>query len=161
MSILQKFICLFLPKPPFEVVLPYKKIHELAVEPVYATEGSACFDVYAVETFSVPAYGNVLARTGLVFETPVGYKVALYSRSGHGIKHSVRLANCTGIVDSDYRGEVMFAFHNDSSMPLIVHAGERMGQAEIVPVHRAVFACREELTETDRGAGGFGSTGKL
>lgn len=81
------------------------------------------------------------------------------SRSGHGFNYGVRLSNCVGVIDSDYRGEVMVKLHNDSEDTYWVEAGDRIAQAYIVPVPRVVFEVAEQLSITERGNGGFGSTG--
>lgn len=83
----------------------------------------------------------------------------IYSRSGHGFKHGVRLANAVGVIDSDYRGEVQVKLVNDGGMPFYVNKGDRIAQAMLVPVQQFQLAEVEDLSETARGAGGFGSTG--
>ena len=83
----------------------------------------------------------------------------VYSRSGHGFKNGIRLANGTGVIDSDYRGEVMVKMHNDGSTALLVTAGERIAQAMIIPALQVELQVVDELSDTDRGSGGFGSTG--
>lgn len=143
-----------------------KKVHPAAELPEYATSGAACFDLRAlvltednaVET-TVPQYGAQLFRTGLSFEVPEGHVMLVYSRSGHGFKNGVRLANCVGVIDSDYRGEVMVKLQNDSNISMLVFNGDRIAQAMIMPVQQVTFQEVEELSSTDRGAGGFGSTG--
>jgi dUTP pyrophosphatase len=135
-----------------------KKLHESAVVPKLATDGAACFDVVSMESGTVYAMQRKLFRTGLSFEVPQGFTLMLYSRSGHGMK-GIRLANGTGIIDSDYRGEVSVALANDGAFEFHVHAGDRIAQAMILPVPAVEFVLADELTETARGAGGFGSTG--
>lgn len=140
------------------------KIHRLAVEaktPIYATDGAACFDLHAVTDIllTVPAGGSCDIATGLAFEIPPGYCMRIYSRSGHGFRHGVRLANCVGIIDSDYRGEVRVKLANDSTRSMHIFPGDRVAQAEIAPVLRVAFDEVETLSETTRGDAGFGSTG--
>lgn len=137
-----------------------KKLHTNAVIPQYATTGAACFDLVSVnEVMLTPGREHVALKTGLAFEIPEGYVMMVYSRSGHGFKNGVRLANGTGVIDSDYRGEVMVKMHNDGSTALLVNAGERIAQAMIVPAMQVELQVVDELSDTARGSGGFGSTG--
>lgn len=141
-----------------------KKLHQDAAIPKYATEFSACFDLCALlEGFVVPVYNGMpeIFRTGLSFEIPRGYAMMIYSRSGHGFNHEVRLANCVGVIDSDYRGEVKVKLSNDDADEgrLVIRHGDRIAQAMIIPVPDVTFIEVDELAETKRGAGGFGSTG--
>lgn len=140
--------------------LRVKRLDERAQLPTYGTEGAACFDLYALEGGQASSRGSVLVRTGLAFDIPEGWVMLVYSRSGHGFKHAVRLANCTGVIDSDYVGEVMVKLANDSDFSFEVTAGDRVAQAMLVPVQRFSFVEVDELKETERGEGGFGSTGK-
>ncbi len=98
-------------------------------------------------------------RTGLAFEVPHGHVLKVFSRSGHGFKYGVRLANGTGIIDSDYRGELMVCLKNDGPEPMVVHHGDRITQAMLVPIPQVELIEVQELSDTERGAGGFGSTG--
>lgn len=137
-----------------------KKLHPNAVVPQYATAGAACFDLVCVNDVMItPGREHVALKTGLAFEIPEGYVMMVYSRSGHGFKNGIRLANGTGVIDSDYRGEVMIKMHNDGSSALLVTAGERIAQAMIVPVPQVELELVEELSDTARGSGGMGSTG--
>jgi dUTP pyrophosphatase len=137
-----------------------KKLHPNAVVPQYATAGAACFDLVCVNDVMItPGREHVALKTGLAFEIPEGYVMMVYSRSGHGFKNGIRLANGTGVIDSDYRGEVMVKMHNDGSSALLVTAGERIAQAMIVPVPQVELELVEELSDTARGSGGMGSTG--
>lgn len=139
-------------KKPLQVKI--KKTHPRAVIPKYATDGAAAFDLVAITK-----KGNVYG-TGLAFEVPEGYAMFVYSRSGHGFKENTRLANCVGVVDSDYRGEVMVKLTRDDGNMGMPYIGDRVAQAVIMPVPRVVFIEEEELNDTERGEGGFGSTGK-
>lgn len=137
-----------------------KKLHPAAVVPQYATAGAACFDLVCVNDVTItPGREHIALKTGLAFEIPEGYVMKVYSRSGHGFKNGIRLANGTGIIDSDYRGEVMVKMHNDSTSAVHIAAGERVAQAMIEPVQQVAFEIVEELSDTARGSGGFGSTG--
>lgn len=145
-----------------------KRLHPKAVIPQYATEGAACFDLHAVLPDDVDVYivDDTLSsssyrvfRTGLAFEIPKGFAMLIYSRSGHGFKHDIRLANCVGVIDSDYRGEVLVKLRSDYNGYLQVNAGDRIAQAMIIPIPRIGFAEASELGGTVRSVGGFGSTG--
>lgn len=138
-----------------------KQINENAILPKYSTEGAACFDLYATSSTIVnPHEGSTFIGTGLTFEIPVGFVMLVYSRSGHGFKNDIRLCNSVGVIDSDYRGEVMVKLHNDGVNPYTVSQGERIEQAMIVPYFQANVVVSDELYDTSRGIGGFGSTGK-
>ena len=140
------------PQPTLNV----KRLHPDAKLPIYTSAGAACFDistitggdVFQAETFS----------TGLAFEVPEGHVMLVFSRSGHGFAKGLRLANCVGLIDSDYRGELKIRLTADAG-PVSVEAGERVAQAMVLPVQQ--FAIQEvtELSSTERGEGGFGSTG--
>ncbi len=138
-----------------------RRCHPDAVLPAYATEGAACFDLHTItEGSPIPV---LVCRTGLQFEIPPGWVMKIYSRSGHGFKHNVRLANCIGVIDSDYRGEVIVKLTHDGDWmghPFYVRKGERIAQAMLERVAPVVMTEVAELSETTRGAGGFGSTGK-
>lgn len=144
--------------------LKFKKLHPDAIAPFYASTGAACFDLHAITphgpdilTSGVP----VTFRTGLSFEIPEGHVMLVYGRSGHAFKNGVRLANCVAVIDSDYRGEVMVRLTKDVSADslLQVSAGDRIAQAMIVPIPQVELVEVSDLSETERGAGGFGSTG--
>lgn len=137
-----------------------EQMHKDARTPTYATPGAAAFDLYAVEDREVSAYATAVIRTGLGFEIPEGHVMRVYSRSGHGFKHGVRLVNSVGVIDSDYRGEVMVGLKNDGPTMMWVRQGDRIAQAIIEPVERIDFEWSDELSSTERGTGGMGSTGK-
>lgn len=143
-----------------------RKLQADAIVPEYATEGAACFDLHAcfdTENYSARIYRNQpkVIPTGLAFEIPPGHVMLVFSRSGHGFKFSTRLGNCVGVIDADYRGEVMVSLtRDDSDLDMLqIRHGDRIAQAMVVPFPRVEFEVAEELSETDRGAGGFGSTG--
>lgn len=144
--------------------LKIKKLHPEATLPRYATDGAACFDLHAV--IDTPMrWRNVVREpisfpTGLAFEVPAGHAMLIFSRSGHGFKHDVRLANCVGVIDSDYRGEVQVKLTPDfAGKGMMVKHGDRIAQAMLVPYPQVEFETVAELTDTARGTGGFGSTG--
>lgn len=136
------------------------KLHPDAIVPQYATEGAACFDIHAIEPGTVTHFGATTFRTGLAFEVPEGYALMIYSRSGQGFKNGHRLANCVGVLDSDYRGELMVRLHNDKPIGYEYDAGDRIAQAMLIQVPKVEFEVVEQLSLTDRGEGGFGHTGK-
>lgn len=139
--------------------LNIKKLHPAATIPEYASEGAACFDLRCIKAGTVPAKGSEVFHTGLAFEIPDGWVMHIYSRSGHGFKNGLRLVNCVGVIDSDYRGEIMARIHNDSAIHFDFEPGDRIAQAMIVPVLKCSFEEVAELSETVRGTGGLGSTG--
>lgn len=140
-----------------------KKIDAEAKVPVYGSAGAACFDLYAaniIDTTDDNGERTVIYGTGLQFEVPEGHVMMVYSRSGHGFKHGITLANSTGVIDADYRGEVRVKLRKSGTdihgMPCV---GERIAQAMIIPVQQVSFEEADELSNTERGEGGFGSTG--
>ena len=159
--------------------LKVRKLYRDAELPKYGTDGAACFDLQAYAAGEITKADAVVLNkhgisahveihpgasmefsTGLAFEIPEGFALMIYSRSGHGFRHGLRLANCVGIIDSDYRGEVVVSLRNDGARPYCVNAGDRIAQAMLVPAPRFSFVEVDELSETARGAGGFGSTGQ-
>jgi dUTP pyrophosphatase len=136
-----------------------QKLTETAIIPQYATTGAACFDLHAAEGGTVEARGCGAFKTGLALEIPAGHAMMIYSRSGHGFKNGLRLANCVGVIDSDYRGEVEVKLQNDSNIAFSFEPGDRIAQAMVIPVVKVEFEESTELSTTERGAGGFGSTG--
>ena len=139
-----------------------KKLRNEAVVPTYGSEFSAGADLYACETEDITiAPGETrLIHTGLSFEIPEGFGGFIYARSSLGTKRGLAPANKVGVIDADYRGEVMVSLHNHSMEAQTVSPGERVAQLVIAPFLKAEFTVAEELSDTVRGAGGFGSTGK-
>lgn len=139
-----------------------KKLRNEAVVPTYGSEFSAGADLYACETEDITiAPGETrLIHTGLSFEIPEGFGGFIYARSSLGTKRGLAPANKVGVIDADYRGEVMVSLHNHSTEAQTVSPGERVAQLVIAPFLKAEFTVAEELSDTVRGAGGFGSTGK-
>lgn len=132
--------------------------------PSYATAGSAGMDLRACIDAPVTIMPGEqgLIPTGLAIALPdPGYVALLYARSGLAIKHGLSPANCVGVIDSDYRGEIVVALRNYAKEPYTVEPGERIAQMVITPVVQAEIALVDELDHTDRGAGGFGSTGRV
>jgi len=144
------------------MLVKVKKLHPGAQVPKYATEGAACFDLHAVDTYpdTIVSPGTPrVVRTGLSFGVPANHVMLVYSRSGHGFKNNVRLSNCVGVIDADYTGEVMVRLTADTGGRLEIKEGDRIAQAMVIPVDRVEFEEVSELAETERGVGGFGSTG--
>jgi dUTP pyrophosphatase len=135
------------------------RLHDDAVVPQYQTPGAAAFDLHANDTISVADGRSNEVGTGLAFDIPQGWVLLIFSRSGHGFKHGVRLANCVGVIDSDYTGEVRVRLHNDSRTPFTVFKGDRIAQALLAPAPQVDLVEVVELKQTARGAKGLGSTG--
>ena len=138
-----------------------KKLNEKAILPTYGSEFAAGADLYACidGDITVEPHKTVLIPTGLAMELPVGYAGLIYARSGLATKKGLAPANKVGVVDCDYRGEVKVALLNHTDTPQTVSAGERVAQLVITPYLAASFCETDELSDTVRGAGGFGSTG--
>ena len=138
-----------------------KKLSENAVIPTYGSEYSAGADLYACieQEVTILPGETKLIKTGLAIEVPVGYGAFIYARSGLASKRGLAPANKVGVVDADYRGEVMVALHNHSDNAQTVAVGERIAQMVIAPFFKAEFEVVDELSDTARGEGGFGSTG--
>ena len=131
--------------------------------PFYATEGAAAMDLCACveESVTVAPRSLVSIPTGIAIALPsAGYVALVLARSGLGIKHGVVPSNCVGVIDSDYRGEIMVGLYNSGESEYTVQPADRIAQLMVVPVVQAQIQMVDELDETQRGAGGFGSTGK-
>ncbi len=141
-----------------KIKVKIKKLRDNAVIPAYQTPGSAACDLVSCEDVVVPARGRAMAPTGLSVECE-GVAVLLFARSGLAVKHGIALANGVGVVDSDYRGEIMVGLMNNTDEDYEIKAGERVAQMMFVPVVTAEFEETDALSHTERGNGGFGSTG--
>lgn len=131
--------------------------------PYYATPGAAAMDLHACmdEVAVIPAGGRTVIPTGIAIALPSPDYVALvFARSGLGIKHGIAPANCVGVIDSDYRGEILVGLQNSGDTDFTVRPGDRIAQLMITPVVQATIQMTDNLDQTQRGAGGFGSTGK-
>lgn len=139
-----------------------KKLREGAHLPTYGTEFSAGADLYACleEAVTIEPGQTKKIPTGLAMELPNGTAGLIYARSSLGTKRGLAPANKVGVVDSDYRGEFMIFLHNHGSEPQTITHGDRIAQLLVTPVFTPGFVEAQELSDTDRGAGGFGSTGK-
>ena len=143
------------------MIVKFKKLFENAICPTYGTEFSAGADLYALadDDIVIKAGETTLVHTGIAVEIPQGYVGLIYARSGLATKKGLAPANKVGVIDADYRGELMVALYNQSKEERTVSAGERIAQLVIAPFLKAEFEEAEELTDTVRGEGGFGSTG--
>lgn len=143
-------------------IVNVKKLNENAVMPTYGSLFAAGADLYALldsETVIEPQQ-TLLVHTGLSMEIPEGYAGLIYARSGLASKRGLAPANKVGVVDADYRGEIMVALHNHSAQPQTIAPFERIAQLVIAPFLKAEFNLVDELDTTERGEGGFGSTGR-
>ena len=142
--------------------LRIKKLRDNAQMPTYGSEYAAGADVYAAidEAVTIEPGETKFIPTGLAFEIPEGYAGFIYARSGLASKKGLAPANKVGVVDADYRGEVMVALHNHGKEAQTVEAGERIAQMIIAPFVAVNYIFSDELDDTVRGAGGFGSTGR-
>ena len=137
-----------------------KKLRENAVLPSYGSDYAAGADLYACNAVTVEPGATEFVQTGLALKVPAGYAGLVYARSGLACKKGLAPANKVGVIDADYRGEIMVALYNHSSQAVEVEPGERVAQLVITPYLTAVFEETEELSDTVRGEGGFGSTGR-
>lgn len=139
-----------------------QRLTDTACVPTYGSAGAAAFDLYASDGAYVPSGGSAIVDTGLAVEVPTGHVMLIFSRSGHGFNFDVRLSNCVGVIDSDYRGEVKVKLASDrlrSERGFDVLRGDRIAQAMVIPVERQSFEVVQDLSTTLRSKGGFGSTG--
>ena len=142
------------------MTLKFKRIHTDAVLPAYAHPSDAGMDIRSVADMTVPARGRALVPTGLVVLLPPLYEAQVRPRSGLALKHGITVLNTPGTIDSGYRGEIGVILFNSSDVDFQVKKGDRVAQVVIAPVTQPVIEEAQEIDETDRGAGGFGSTGK-
>ncbi|MEE1278987.1 MAG: dUTP diphosphatase [Acutalibacteraceae bacterium] len=140
-----------------------KKLRENAIIPSRGSLFAAGYDLYACldgENITIEPHKSAKIGTGIAAALPAGYFGAIFARSGLATKQSLRPANCVGVVDSDYRGEFIVCLHNDSDEVRIINNGERIAQLVLMPFMEMDFIETDALDETERGVGGFGSTGK-
>ena len=140
----------------------FVKLHPDAVMPTYGSPSAAGADLYALseEEILIEAGKTVFIRTGLAMEIPEGYVGLIFARSSMGAKRNLAPANKVGVIDSDYRGEIKVVLHNHGAIDQVIAPGERIAQLAIVPYLRAEFEECSSLSDTERGEGGFGSTGR-
>lgn len=140
-----------------------KKLRENAIIPSRGSLFAAGYDLYACldgENITIEPHKSAKIGTGIAAALPAGYFGAIFARSGLATKQNLRPANCVGVVDSDYRGEFIVCLHNDSDEIRIINNGERIAQLVLMPFMEMDFIETDALDETERGVGGFGSTGK-
>ena len=139
-----------------------KRLNDRAIIPTYGTEFSAGADLYALldSAITIQPHETVFVHTGISVEIPEGYCGLIFARSGLASKRGLAPANKVGVVDSDYRGEVMVALHNHSEIDAEIDVNERIAQLVVAPFLKVEFNETDELSDTIRGEGGFGSTGK-
>lgn len=143
------------------MIIKYKRLSETARVPTRGSEKAAGYDLYAdcADPVRIPPHKTAKIGTGLAIAVPDGYFGGIFARSGLAAKEGLRPANCVGVCDSDYRGEYIVAVHNDSEEERVISHGERIAQLIVIPYLPVLFEETDELTETSRGKGGFGSTG--
>ena len=144
-----------------DIVLKFQKLHNTVEVPKYETIGASGMDVRAFleEDITLEPMERKLIPTGFKMEIPIGYEAQIRPRSGLSIKNGISLINCTGTIDADYRGEVKVPLVNLSKETFVVKNGDRIAQMVIAPVIQAKIEIVDELSETKRAEGGFGSTG--
>ena len=140
----------------------FKRLNDLAKIPTRGSKFSAGYDLYAAtdKDIQISPHSTVKVGTGLAMELPIGWFGAIFARSGIATKRGLRPANCVGVCDCDYLGEYIVALHNDTSETMTIQAGERIAQLVILPCQSIDFKEVDKLHDTDRGTGGFGSTGE-
>ena len=137
-----------------------KKLVPEAILPTYGTEDAAGMDLYAASEAEIESGKTAMISTGIAAEIPKGYVGLVFARSGLACKQGLAPANKVGVIDADYRGEIKVALHNHSGETRSVSKGDRIAQMAIIPYLKVEIEETEELSDTERGAGGFGSTGK-
>lgn len=144
------------------MVVKIKYLQKNVSVPEYATQGSAGMDLAAAVSgpVTVPAGGRALIPTGIAVQIPEGYGGFIFPRSGLAFKKGISMCNSVGVIDSDYIGEIKVAVHNISEAGYTINPGDRIAQLVFMPVVRVQWEEVEELEQTERGAGGFGSTGR-
>ena len=144
-----------------KILVRFKKLDERAIAPTYGSDCAAGADLYAIadKEITIGAGETAFVHTGIAAEIPENLVGLVYARSGLACKKGLAPANKVGVIDSDYRGEIQIGLHNLSAEPYTVQPGERIAQMIIMPYFAPVIEEVTALTETDRGAGGFGSTG--
>lgn len=139
-----------------------RKLNKNAIIPTHGSEYAAGYDLYACidETIAIQPHTTGKIHTGLAIEIPHGYFGAIFARSGLATKEGLRPANCVGVCDADYRGEYIVALHNDTNSVKNIAPNDRIAQLVVMPYLPIEFEEVDELSDTERGNGGFGSTGK-
>ena len=141
-------------------IVKIKLLDQNAHIPTRGSQSAAGYDLYSIEDATINSGERVKCRTGISVAIPWGYFGAIFARSGLSIKQGLRPANAVGVIDADYRGEIIVALYNDSNQTRVVKAGDRIAQLVIIPFQGVSFDVVDELDDTERGDGGFGSTGR-
>lgn len=139
--------------------LPFKKLHPDAVAPTYAHDGDAGVDLCSVADLTIPPGGHAAVPTGIALELPVGFEGQVRPRSGYAARNGVTVLNSPGTIDCGYRGEVKVILINHGKEPFVITKRMKIAQLVIAPVTRVTFAEAADLSDSARGAGGFGSSG--
>lgn len=137
-----------------------QKLTQTAKLPFHGSDAAAGYDLYADQDCVINPGESIKVSTGIAMAIPDGYWGGIYARSGLATKQGLRPSNCTGIIDSDYRGQIIVALYNDSQTRRIIHKGDKIAQMIISPFLYWQIKEVKKLDDTDRGSGGFGSTGK-
>lgn len=145
------------------MLVKIKKLNDRAIIPAKGSQQAAGYDLYACaeKDVVIAPHSTIKIGTGISMAIPEDYFGAVFARSGLSAKQGLRPANCVGVIDSDYRGEVIIALHNDSETEKRINKNERIAQLVVMPYLSVEFQEMDELDDTERGSGGFGSTGKL
>ena len=138
----------------------YVKLDDRAITPTYGSTDAAGADLYALDSAVIFSGETKLIHTGIAVEIPHGYVGLIYARSGLATKRGLAPANKVGVIDSDYRGELMVSLYNQSGKTESINRGERIAQLVITPFLQVEYELSDDLSSSERGAGGFGSTGK-
>ena len=161
-GVIRREIACFLGKEGLGMIrIDIKKLNDRALLPTRGSEQAAGWDLYSnnEEAIHIEAHGTVMIGTGISMAIPEGYFGAVYARSGLATKQGLRPANCVGVIDSDYRGELIVSIHNDTNECKIINPMERIAQIVIMPYLAVEYNEKDILDETGRGKNGFGSTG--
>ena len=141
------------------ITLQFKKLHENAIIPQFATAKSAGFDFHALESCVLKASSHALIRTGLCMQIDKGYEIQVRSRSGLALKHKIMVLNSPGTIDSDYRGELQIILANFGTQDFVINAGDKIAQGVVNALPQVNIIEVAEVNETERNTNGFGSTG--
>lgn len=141
------------------MTLSFKRVHKDAVLPAYAHPSDAGMDICSVEELTIPSGARALVHTGLIANLPLGYEIQVRPRSGLALKKGITVLNTPGTIDAGYRGEIGVILMNLGESDFEVKVGDRIAQLVVAPVLQPTVVEATEIDETDRGAGGFGSTG--
>lgn len=140
------------------IELLFVRLHPDAITPSYGSELAGCFDFFALDEVVVPARSYSRVNLQIAVEVPEDYVLEIYSRSGHGFNYQTRLGNCVGLIDADYRGAIQVQLRNDGDQTLFIEKGKACAQGKLAARNKVSFRQVSELTVTERGEGGFGST---